>query len=223
MIKSDRLVHKTIGIAAFLCLIGLSGCAGAVVTPHPADANVFVVGVGWHSQVYIPQADATGGLRSLAAPGARYVGFGFAQRGFVVPKSSSALKYVAGFFRGLAPARSVIIVTWLKTTPAQAWNPTHVAGLHATPEQMNRLNTILWSDFVKRNGKADWIESGDYPGSAFYAARQPYALWFTCNTWTLTLLHEAGFKLNPEGVVFASTVMHRTRRLSIRESRQAGT
>ncbi|MGC9271030.1 DUF2459 domain-containing protein [Acidiphilium sp.] len=217
-IKSGRPARKTFVVLSLFSPVVLSGCSGAVLTPHPGNANVFVVGVGWHTQVYIRQADATGGLRSIVASDARYVGFGFAQRGFVVPKSASPLRYVAGFFRGLAPARGVIIVTWLRTTPTQAWNPTHVAALHATSQQMRRLNTFLWSDFVHKDGQPERIASGDYPGSAFYAARQHYDFWFTCNTWTDTLLRDAGLNMNPHGVVFASTTMHDARRIATQES-----
>jgi hydrogenase/urease accessory protein HupE len=108
-VQPNKLSERAILAVAIFALVSLSGCSGAAETPRPTDANVYVVGVGWHTQIYIQQTDASGDLRTLCTPGARYVGFGFAQRGFVVPKKNLPIKYIAGFFRRLVPVTKIAI------------------------------------------------------------------------------------------------------------------
>lgn len=159
-----------------------------------------------------------GGLRALALPGARYVGLGFAQRAYAMPKNHAAIAYVKGFFRGLVPARGIIIVTWLRAAPARAWGAVHVIGLHASRPERVLLNRVLWADLVHRDSRPVRLERGFYPGSAFYAATPRYDLLFTCNTWTNTVLHAAGLPISPGGVIFASTTMNDARRLAARQA-----
>ena len=187
-------------------------------TPKVADPNLFVVGVGWHTQIFAPRAALQGGLRQFAVPGASYVGFGFAQRAYAMPKRHAPMTYVLGFFHGLAPSRGIIIVTWLRAAPALAWGAEHVVGLHASRAEMVRLNRALWADFNHKAGHAVWLERGFYPGNAFYAATVRYDLLFTCNTWTNAVLHAAGFPVGAGGVIFASTTMDAVRRLAARQA-----
>ncbi|HEX7390926.1 MAG TPA: DUF2459 domain-containing protein [Acidiphilium sp.] len=184
--------------------------------PEVSGANLYVVGVGWHTQIYLPDTALQGGLRAFAAPHARYVGFGFAQRGFVMPKTGGAGVYIKGFFRGLAPTRGIIIVTWLKARPALAWGDRNVVGLYATPAEQARLNRVLWTDFVHPDDKPVRLEPGFYSGSAFYAAKSHYDLLFTCNSWTDSVLRAAGLPIG--GGIFAGTTMEGARRLAARQA-----
>ena len=179
-----------------------------------ADANVFVVGTGWHTQIYLKATDLQGGMRAFAISGARYVGFGFAQRAFILQRNHSIATYLRGFFQGLVPSPGVIIVTWLTAPPQAACGAAHTVGLHANRAQLARLNQVLWADLVHAEGRPERIAPGDYPGSAFYAATQRYDLTFTCNSWTDATLHAAGLGMPAEGTVFASQTMTDARDLA---------
>lgn len=200
-------------ISLLAALAVLTGCAAPEPAPPVTDANLFVVGVGWHTQIYLPEKDLAGRLRALAAPGARYVGFGFAQRAYAMPRSHAASAYVLGFFRSLAPSRAILIVTWLRAVPTLAWPTGDVVGLRIGERAQAGLERALWSAFVHRNEKPIRLESGFYPGSAFYAATQRYDLLFTCNTWTDEMLRAAGLPVS-KSALFASTTMDQVRALA---------
>jgi hypothetical protein len=50
------------------------------------------------------------------------------------------------------------------------------------------------------------LAEGPYPGSVFYAARDTYDGFYTCNTWTATVLRDGGLAM-PINVLFAGQVM----------------
>lgn len=216
--SGDHRKPRALRQIGFCAVLALGGCAAQAPAPEVARANLFVVGVGWHTQIFLPDSALGGGLRALAISGARYVGFGFAQRAYAMPKNHAAIAYVKGFFQGLVPSRGIIIVTWLRAAPALAWGAGHVVGLHASHAEIVRLNRVLWADFVHKEGRPVRLERGFYPGSAFYAATPRYDLLFTCNTWTNAVLHEAGLPIGAGGVIFASTTMDDVRRLAARQA-----
>ena len=75
-----------------------------------------------------------------------------------------------------------------------------------------------WQALEKQDGAAVRLADGPYVGSVFYASRETYDLFYTCNTWTARLLHDAGFPMNTN-VVFADQVMRQVSDVAERQAR----
>ena len=79
--------------------------------------------------------------------------------------------------------------------------------LHLPPSDVARIATRLWEGLEKRaDGSAVRLADGPYVGSVFYASRETYDAFHTCNTWTALVLRDGGLPMNTH-VLFAGQVM----------------
>ena len=141
-------------------------------------------------------------------PGVRYLVFGFGDRAYLLARHRMLLDMVGALF----PGPGAILVTALSASPADAFGAERVVRLPLSQAQLDRLTSFIWDDLRKDpHGLPLLIADGPYPGSLFYASWATYDLAYTCNTWTADALHVAGLPISPDGVVFASQLMHRVR------------
>ncbi len=187
--------------AAFL----LSGCTAPRPPAPPADALIYIVGRGWHTDIGLPAAEIAGPLTALERPfpGVRVLTIGFGDRRFLVTGDRSPLSML----KALLPGSGALLVTALATTPQDAFGAADVVPLHISPDDMIRLQDRLWSEFQLSAGQPIRLMSGPYPGSLFYAAAATYSGLYTCNTWTADMARSGGLPLPATGVVFAGQVM----------------
>ncbi len=197
---------------AFPLLIG--GCKPvarpATAVTHPPlqrdGPRVAFIQQGWHSGLVVPSGELEGPLRTLKHwfPGARYLMIGWGERWFYTESHPGILTGL----RALFPAPSVLYVQGFRHSPPAAhilWRPLSAAGLH-------RLQRFLWRTF--RHGAHDNLEPvrvhGRYPGT-FFRARGTYDAFYTCNTWTITALHQAGLPVHATGILFSGQALSAVR------------
>jgi hypothetical protein len=193
----------------------LSACAPA--DSRPADAVVYVIGRGWHTDIGLPVAEISGPLAALERPfpGVRFLTFGFGDRRFLLTRDRSPIAMLAA----LLPGSGAMLVTALNTTPQAAFGADNVVPLHTTSDDLARLQSRLWREFDHDPaGSPVMLTRGPYPGSLFYAASATYSGFYTCNTWTAAVARAGGLALPAGGVLFAGQVMGMARWIATREA-----
>jgi uncharacterized protein (TIGR02117 family) len=196
--------------------------AGCTIVPHDAvtpsgTAMIYVVARGWHTDIGLAVDDVHGSLASLepAFPGMRFMVFGFGERQFYMAHDTGSAEMLSA----LLPSDSAILLTALRATPAEAFPEHEVIALHVPPASIQRIADRLWSELAhSAEGSAVRLADGPYPGSTFYAGRDTYDAFHTCNTWTALLLRDAGFPINTQ-VLFAGQVMQQVRQIAAMQSR----
>ena len=208
---------------AFLaCLLQLAACA---IPTHPTpprsvgplSATLYVIDRGWHTDIGLPADEITGALVALEKrfPGARYLTFGFGEREFLTSREVT----VGMALGALLPSRSAMLVTTLRTAPDTALGPGNVVTLRITADGLARLEYTLWHG-IERTPADEPVSlgPGPYAGSEFFATLGTYHAFYTCNTWTATMLATAGLPVPARGIVFSHQVMNLARTVARQQS-----
>jgi hypothetical protein len=196
-----------VGLASVLLL---SGCSSddrnQAELPPTGDRILYVIERGWHTDIGLAVDDITGPLGTLERPfpGVRFLTFGFGERQFLVTRKVSLVTMLAA----LLPSRSALLMTALRTAPELAFGEQNVVTLHVSQVSLKHIETRIWSELERSPaGDAIWLADGPYPGSVFYAARDTYDGFYTCNTWTAAALRSGGLPMSTTGILFAGQVM----------------
>lgn len=196
--------------------------AGCTIVPNTAtvpdgDATIYVVGRGWHTDIGLSVQDVHGPLASLerAFPGIRFMVFGFGERQYYMGHDAGSGEMLSA----LLPSESAILLTALRAPPTEAFEDHAVVALRLPSASVQHIVDRLWRDLeVSAGGSAVRLADGPYPGSVFYAARETYDAFHTCNTWTALVLRDAGFPINTQ-VLFAGQVMHQVSQIAAIQAR----
>ena len=197
----------------------LAGCA-VMPTDAPVpdgEATIFVVERGWHTDIGLPVDEAPGPLASLGRdfPGVRFMVFGFGERHYYMARVAGSGEMLTA----LLPSDSAILMTALRAPPPEAFGDQEVVTLHLPRSNAERVASRLWSGLEKAaDGSVVRLGDGPYVGSVFYASRETYDAFHTCNTWTALLLRDAGFPINTS-VLFAGQVMQQAARIATIQAR----
>jgi uncharacterized protein (TIGR02117 family) len=208
-----------------LVIAALAGwLAGCAVIPMDAsvpngEATIYVVGRGWHTDIGLPVNEMIGPLVSLEHdfPGVRYMVFGFGERQFYMAGDAGS----AEMLTALLPSKSAILMTALRAAPTEAFANETVVTLHLPRSGVEQIAARLWDDLEKASdGSVARLADGPYIGSVFYASRETYDAFHTCNTWTALVLRDGGLPINTH-VLFAGQVMRQVARIAAVQARPA--
>jgi hypothetical protein len=114
----------------------------------------------------------------------------------------------------LWPGPGLILVTALRATPADAFGASHVITVNVSPDELADAQRFVRHAMLDTEPYA----AGPYAGSMFYRAVARYSAAHTCNTWATEGLAAAGLPVRSRGVLFASQVWRRVRRLGVSRS-----
>ena len=210
------------GIAPLLASL-LAGCASlgsAANGPLPSGpAVIYVVERGWHTDVGLPTDEVRGPLATLGQdfPGVRFMVFGFGERVYYMSRHAGS----GDTLTALLPSPSAILMTALSAPPPEAFPGHTVVRLRLSQAGVDRIGDAIWESFEKTpSGGAVHLGPGPYLGSMFYASRETYDAFHTCNTWTAALLRRGGIPTDPAGVLFADQVMQQVSLIAARQSAQ---
>lgn len=176
----------------------------------PRTATIYVVRRDWHTDIGLRAEDMDGPLAAIRAtfPGVRTVLFGFGDRHYLGDPRAGWFDMLLAAF----PGPGALLVTGLRTTPAEAFGAGAVVPLGVSGAGLRRLTAFLWTAFESdQAGGPHLLGDGPYPGSLFYASADTYALTHTCNTWTGEALQTGGTAVSAAGILLAAQVMARAR------------
>jgi len=77
------------------------------------------------------------------------------------------------------------------------------------------MEKFVNGSFALADGAPDFIGTGPYLGSRFYASSRTYDLLYTCNTWTAAALASGGLDVPVAFTLFAGQTMSAARRSSV--------
>jgi uncharacterized protein (TIGR02117 family) len=224
-LSRQTLMAGSVGrLAALLLLLALvvlaPGCA-APLNPGAAPAVdaqatmhlVHVVRHGWHSGIVVRAADvpehAWPARREFA--GAEHIEVGWGDRAYYQAPDPSLW---IGLRALLWPTAGVLHMVAFSGPVQHYFASSEIVALQLTQQGFARLvAAISASHELDAAGRPITLGPGLYGTSRFYASRQAFHLFATCNVWTAAMLREAGVPVSPTlsqtaGMLFAQLRRH---------------
>jgi len=216
-----------VAVAGCLLPAVLTACAAspgmlpvAAVTsdgPSPATHSVHVVNHGWHTGLVLRAGDVSAAAWPVKAdfPEATYVEVGWGDRAYyraADPGAWLALKAVAW------PTPGVLHVVAVDSTLEGFFAFTGISEsieIGVSSAGLQRLLDHLRSGHeLDDAGRPMTLGPGLYGHSRFYASRERFHLFKTCNVWVATALQAAGVPVTPAAAITASRLMAQLRPLA---------
>lgn len=195
----------------------LLGCcllfsAAVAAAPGVASHSVYVISLGLHSGVLIPNPGLIAGKPDWpdVFPEADWLEIGWGDGKFY-PNPD------AGFLLGsralMVPTDSVLHVVAVSETGLLEYPAQRMLEIALTPVQLENLTRSI-SDQFKRNGggAAVPLGPGRYGDSHFFAARGSFHLFHNCNHWVIERLEAAGLDLNGSSAMTGDGLLSLLRR-----------
>jgi uncharacterized protein (TIGR02117 family) len=134
-------------------------------------------------------------MRVNAFPGAEYLEVGWGDRAYYQQEDPSPWVGLRALFW---PTPSALHVAAFDGPAARRFPTFEVIELEVTAQGLRRLVAAIAASHERdAGGRPIDLGPGQYGPSRFYAAREPFHLFRTCNVWTATMLREAGVAAVP--------------------------
>ena len=185
---------------ALLSLLACA-CASGPIAPlpeAPAEASVYVVPQGGHTGIAVRRADIPAALvpEKRDFPAADYLEFGWGDREFYMAAApTSEMSFKAAF----VPTPSAVHIAGVRGDLAAHFRGAEIAEIRVSRPALEGLLRYLHESFARADGAAQPL------GRGFYAGRESFHLFRTCNVWTAGALRAAGLPvqsaLTVEGIL----------------------
>jgi uncharacterized protein (TIGR02117 family) len=206
--------------AALLLLVAFVVVAGCAAPAADRDASVvqadtphriYVVRHGWHSGIVVPAAkvpaDAWLARRQFAA--AEYFEVGWGDRAYYQAVDPSPW---LGLRALLWPTPGVLHIVAFSGPVEQIFGAIEILELRVSAHGLDRLvQMVRDSHELDAAGRQIAFGPGQYGTSRFYASREKFHLFKTCNVWTATLLRQAGVQVAPAQALLVGNLMAQLR------------
>jgi uncharacterized protein (TIGR02117 family) len=191
-------------VSGFLLLISPFNCpsVGSIGDDAPEPPfEFFVLQAGWHTGIVLRTKD----ISPADWPDVvNYVGHTFTDIGWGDERfyQAEGNPPVLAARAALIPTSSVIHIVPFSSDPLNLYSgDTFLKRIEASSEQFSALCRII-SDRFQRDINENPIESRINENSRnFFRSNGKYHIFNTCNTWVVQCLRDAGFDVNPAGVI----------------------
>ena len=191
IIRTGKRMGLRMVRAAFLLAILFGGAFIAPAQPLRA-ATIYVVNHGWHTGLVVRRGDIPEGLwpEQRQAPPGEYLEIGWGEREFYQTRNPSLLQALGA---ALWPSPGVLHLVGFNGPVSERFPYSEVIALHVDGAAMARLTHYI-SDAYERDaaGGVKRMGQGLYGDSRFFAGRENFHLFRTCNVWTARALRLAG-------------------------------
>ena len=208
-------------VAIFLLLLAaslMSACATAVPAvsaPPPVEAGaqrtIHVVRHGLHTGIAVPAADVPDGAWPARRDfsGAEYLEVGWGDRAYYqAPDPDVWLALRALFW----PTPGVLHVVGFSGPVERQFPGAEIVELHVSRQGLARLvDYVRASHELDPSGTPIALGRGRHGTSRFYASREEFHLFKTCNVWTAGVLRVAGVSLPSVPALTAGGLISRLR------------
>jgi len=218
----SRLAHRAGIVLLLSALLLTTGCAARAnhVAPSAQGTqapvrHLHVVRHGLHSGIVVRAADVPEGAwpvrRDLA--GAEYLEVGWGDRAYYQAPDPSLL---LGLRALLWPTASALHMVAFSGPLRSNFPAAEIVTLKVSLQGLDRLvAAVAASHELDAAGRPILLGPGLYGTSRFYASRDSFHLFATCNVWTAAMLREAGVPVSPllsqtSGGLFAQLRRHGT-------------
>jgi len=199
---------RTASTIFFLLLLIAGGLMAAV--PPSRAATIVVISHGWHTGLVIRRGDIPDGLwpENRQAPPGEYLEIGWGQREFYQTQGPNLLQALRA---ALWPAPSVLHVVGFNGSVQEMFPNSERVVLQVDAAGMARLAHHISNAYERDSaGRVERLGAGLYGDSRFFAGREKFHLFRTCNVWTAQALRLAGCPVG-EGVTARNVMSSATR------------
>jgi uncharacterized protein (TIGR02117 family) len=174
--------------------------------------EIYVVCRGWHIDIGLEARSLEAPLQSIEQQlsGARYLLFGFGDRGYLLTHHNGS----GGAIEALWPGPAVILVTGLAAAPQSEHHKIQVVPIRVTPRQFQAAQEYIGRALITDRDQPQAVARAPSGDSVYFVARHRYSAIFTCNTWAAELLERADLRIDSAGVITASQLWPQVRRAS---------
>ena len=203
-------------VLALLAIV-LTACGSAptlVTAEGAADRHFHVVNHGWHTGIVIATADLPPRAWPVAKNllQARYIEVGWGDRVFYMdPDAGLGSASRAALIGG----PGVLHLVGLDQPPRQVFPGSEVLALPVSAAGLERLVAYVADSFARDDaGRVIDLGRSLYGAGRFYASRERFHLFKTCNVWTARALQTAGLPVG--AALTAGAIMDDARRVVAR-------
>jgi uncharacterized protein (TIGR02117 family) len=192
---------------------GVAGVAEAAEAAEPMR-RIQVVNHGLHSGLVVRAADLPGCAwpARCAFSDAEYLEVGWGDRAYYQAVDPPLWFGLRALFW---PTPSVLHMAAFNGPAALRFPSLEVIELEVTARGLDRLVAAIASSHEREpEGRPIDLGPGLYGPSRFYAARESFHLFRTCNAWTATMLREAGVAIQAPFVLTSDGLFRRLRPLA---------
>lgn len=158
--------------------------------------TVYLVRHGWHTGLVLRVADVPNTSPLVRDfPGAEHLEIGWGDRDYYPAADPSVWMAMRALFW---PTPSVLHVAGFRGTPQAYFPNSEIVVLTLSQSGFDRLHARLRESFeFDAAGNPVVLGPGLYGTSRFYASRESFHVFNTCNVWTAEVLREAGVAMTP--------------------------
>lgn len=170
-------------------------------------AQIHVVDHGWHTGIVIRRGDIPPGLwpEQRQAPPGEYLEVGWGQRDFYKTREPSLLMALRA---ALWPGPSALHLVGFNGPVEANFPNSEIIALQIDLAAMARLVNYIADAYAQgADGKIIRLGPGLYGDSRFFAARETFHLFRTCNVWTGRALRRAGCPVSA-GITAGNVMAH---------------
>jgi len=164
----------------------------------PSDSvTLYLVSHGWHTGIILPEKPIPPHQWDIRKdfPGARYFEIGWGDAAFYQapePNGYLALRAV------LYPTPAVLHVVGFTSSPRAFFPCAPMLSIRLPKSQFLQMLSAIEQSFARNSsGELIRLQPGLYAKSYFYASRDTYHLFQTCNVWVARILKQGGLNLTP--------------------------
>lgn len=195
----------------------VAGCAAQVMhgDPPPMDParphSIYVVRQPWHTGIVVHAADVPAHAWPARRdfPDAAYLEIGWGDRAYYQAADPGVWLGLRALFW---PTPGVLHVAAFDGPVERTFGAAEVLELRVSARGLAGLVEVVRdSHELDASGRPIALGPGLYGASRFYASREKFHLFRTCNVWTARVLLEAGIPVSPAGALSANDLMAQLR------------
>lgn len=208
--RSDTAANMRSLLLTLLAIATIvSGCAAPVMHGDPSSMDtahphsIYVVRQPWHTGIVVLAADvpANAWLARRDFPDAAYLEVGWGDRAYYQAADPGVWLGLRALFW---PTPGVLHVAAFNGPVERTFGSTEILELRVSARGLARLVEVVRdSHELDASGRPIALGPGLYGASRFYASREKFHLFKTCNVWTASVLLEAGIPVSP-GLAFSA-------------------
>lgn len=216
--RSDTAANMRSLLLTLLAIATIvSGCAAPVMHGDPSSMDtahphsIYVVRQPWHTGIVVLAADvpANAWLARRDFPDAAYLEVGWGDRAYYQAADPGVWLGLRALFW---PTPGVLHVAAFNGPVERTFGSTEILELRVSARGLARLVEVVRdSHELDASGRPIALGPGLYGASRFYASREKFHLFKTCNVWTASVLLEAGIPVSPGLAFSASNLMTQLR------------
>ena len=207
-----------VAVTLLVFALSVAGCAGharvARSPSHETTSNsIYVVRHGWHAGIVVRAANVPPNAwpARMDFPDADFLEVGWGDREYYQAKDPDVWLGLKAVF---SARRGVLHFVALNGPVEAYFKESEIIQLGISEHGLDRLIAYVRdSHEIDSDGRPMAFGPGLYGESRFYASREEFHLFKTCNVWTANVLREAGVPVLPARSITAKALVSQLRPL----------